>query len=256
MTLELYSVTLGYDNKSPVLTNISLSVPKNKIIAFLGVNGCGKSTAMKAMANILKPFEGKICLEKKELASYSNKDLAKKIGYLPQTHNIIEGITVYDFVAFGRTPYLGWFGKLSKKDCSAIDKALKLCNIEHLAHMQFHELSGGQRQAACIAMTIAQDTDFILLDEPTTYLDLAHQLDLMSLVKELQKLGKTIIMVLHDLNQAFRYCDYLFIFGNKQLLGYGTPEVLINSELLNQHFNLHGVIEPCPISCKPTFYAY
>ncbi|RIY31637.1 ABC transporter ATP-binding protein [Psittacicella gerlachiana] len=255
MTIEVNSLTVGYEGKS-ILQDLTFTLPQNQIIALLGVNGCGKSTLLKTLANIQPSISGNIKIDGESLSTYSSKSLAKKVAFLPQYHEIIEGITVYDFVAFGRTPYLGLFGKLSETDKEKIDFAMKLTNTYHLQNKQFSELSGGQRQSVCIAMAIAQDTNYILLDEPTTYLDLYNQLELMNIINELKKLNKTIIMVIHDLNQAFRYCDYLYVFAEKHLVCQGKPEEIVNEQMLKDNFKLNGTVEKCLVSHKPCFFAY
>ncbi|MFC6277053.1 ABC transporter ATP-binding protein [Psittacicella hinzii] len=255
MSIKLHDLSVGYNNNS-ILENITLEIPQGKIIALLGVNGCGKSTLLKSIAKIQQSLKGKVEIDGKDVEAFTHKQLAHKISYLPQHSEKIEGITVYDYVAFGRTPYLGFLGRLKKADHDKIKQAIELTKISHLQNKMLNELSGGQLQLACLAMTIAQDTDYILLDEPTTYLDLSHQLELMEIIKNLQTLNKTVIMVLHDINQAFRYCDYLFIFGNKRLLNHGEPAQIINAKMLEDNFNLKGLISNCPVSSKPCFFAY
>lgn len=255
MTIQVNSLSVGYSGKR-VLNNLDFTLPENQIIALLGVNGCGKSTLLKTLANIQKPLEGNIIIDGKDISSYTSKTLAKKIAFLPQYHEVIHGITVYDFVAFGRTPYLGLFGRLSDEDKERIEFALELTNISHLQNKQFSELSGGQRQCVCIAMAIAQDTEYVLLDEPTTYLDLYNQLELMSIINKLKELKKTVIMVIHDLNQAFRYCDYLYVFADHKLACHGTPEQIVDEVMLKDNFKLNGIVEKCVISQKPCFVAY
>ncbi|RIY32244.1 hypothetical protein CKF54_05250 [Psittacicella hinzii] len=255
MTIQVKSLSVGYDKKE-VLHDLTFELPQNKIVALLGVNGCGKSTLLKTLANIQSPLSGEVLVDGKNVAEYSNRELAKKLAFLPQYHEVIEGINVYDFVAFGRTPYLGLFGKLSQKDKERIEYALQITNTTHLQNKLFSELSGGQRQSVCIAMAIAQDTEYVLLDEPTTYLDLYNQLELMKIINKLKDLNKTIIMVIHDLNQAFRYCDYLYVFHDKRLSCHGEPNEIINETMLKENFKLEGVVEKCIISKQPCFYAY
>ncbi|QUX94411.1 ferric citrate ABC transporter ATP-binding protein FecE [Marinomonas sp. CT5] len=250
MSLSAHNLSVGYHNKA-IVKQVDLSIPEGKIIALLGPNGCGKSTLLKAMARILSPLEGQIHWQGKNLHGISSKKLAQQLALLPQTQPIPEGIKVKDLVAYGRSPYTGFWGRINQDDQVIIDKVMEETGITKLADQLVSELSGGQRQRVWLAMTLAQDTPYLLLDEPTTYMDLSHQVELMHLLRKLNRQGKTIITVLHDINQAARYCDHLIVMKQGEIITQGSPESVLTENLLRDVFSLNAQIHPDPISNTP-----
>jgi ferric citrate transport system ATP-binding protein len=250
MSISTHNLSVGYHDKA-IVKQVNLSIPEGKIIALLGPNGCGKSTLLKAMARILSPMEGHVQWQGKNLHSMASKKLAQQLALLPQTQPIPEGIKVKDLVAYGRSPYTGFWGRLNKQDQQIIDSVMHETGITELADQLVSELSGGQRQRVWLAMTLAQDTPYLLLDEPTTYMDLSHQVELMHLLRKLNKQGKTIITVLHDINQAARYCDHLIVMKQGSIITQGSPESVLTQTLLKDVFSLNAQIHQDPIAKTP-----
>ncbi|MCW9710964.1 Fe(3+) dicitrate ABC transporter ATP-binding protein FecE [Avibacterium sp. 21-586] len=255
MQLSIHQLSVGYE-KHTIINNFSLDFPHNKITALIGPNGCGKSTLLKSIARLLPLQQGKICLDNQNIRDIKPKLFARYFALLPQQHIVPEGICVKELVAYGRSPYVNLWGKLSRVDREKIDEVMEITQTTHLQQKLVSDLSGGQRQRAFLAMALAQDTPFLLLDEPTTYLDLNHQTELMAMMKALQAQGKTIITVLHDLNQASRYCDHLVVIKQGKLMAQGRPDEVMSQELLYQVFSLKGEIHQDPISHTPMFVAY
>ncbi|MDO4436047.1 MAG: Fe(3+) dicitrate ABC transporter ATP-binding protein FecE [Cardiobacteriaceae bacterium] len=252
MSFQIEQLQLGYQHKI-IIPDLSIHLPQEKIIALIGANGCGKSTLLKALARLLKPQKGKIYYQNQNILNYSPKDYAKTLSFLPQHHFIPEGITVRELVGYGRAPYVNWWGKLSALDEEKVEWAMHQTQVSEFANRLATDLSGGQQQRVFLAMVLAQDADLILLDEPTTYLDLNHQAELMNLMRQLQKQGKTIIAVLHDLNQACRYCDELVVLKSGQLVAQGSPHAIMNEALLKQAFDLNVEIHQDPVAHSPMF---
>jgi iron complex transport system ATP-binding protein len=250
MSLSTHDLTVGYHAKA-IVKNVSLDLPDGKIIALLGPNGCGKSTLLKAIARILPPLEGNIHWQGKDILKQPSRYLATQLALLPQTQPIPEGIKVKDLVAYGRSPYTGFWGRLNAKDNQIIQTMMEKVGVAELADQLVSELSGGQRQRVWLAMTLAQDTPYILLDEPTTYMDLSHQVELMALLKTLNESGKTIITVLHDINQAARYCDYLIVMKEGEIITQGPAETVITQSILKSVFSLNAQIHQDPIANTP-----
>lgn len=250
MSLSTHNVSVGYHGQA-IVKNVSLTLPEGKIIALLGPNGCGKSTLLKAMARILTPMDGEIRWQERNLHSMPSQYLATQLALLPQTQPIPEGIKVKDLVAYGRSPYTGFWGRLSKEDYSVIQQAMEQAGVTELSEQFVSELSGGQRQRVWLAMTLAQDTPYLLLDEPTTYMDLNHQVELMNLFKTLNEAGKTIITVLHDINQAARYCNHLVVMKAGEIITQGEPESVLTQELLESVFSVTAQIHTDPIAHTP-----
>ncbi|EBP9162759.1 Fe(3+) dicitrate ABC transporter ATP-binding protein FecE, partial [Salmonella enterica] len=217
MTLRTENLTVSYGTQ-PVLNNLALTITAGKITALLGPNGCGKSTLLNCFSRLLSPQSGKVLLADRPLDSFSSRQLARRLALLPQHHLTPEGITVRELVSYGRSPWLSLWGRLSVEDNARVNVAMSQTQTHHLAERRLTELSGGQRQRAFLAMVLAQDTPVVLLDEPTTYLDINHQVELMHLMHELQTQGKTVVAVLHDLNQASRYCDHLVMLANGRVM--------------------------------------
>ena len=236
-----------------ILRDISLEVPYEKISVIIGPNGSGKSTLLKTLARILKPNQGNILLDGKDINRSSSKEIAQKLSLMPQSPSSPEDITVRDLVFFGRHPHQGAFSRNTKKDTDAVENALALTKLESLKKRFLHQLSGGQRQRAWLAMALAQETDVILLDEPTTYLDLHYQFEILDLLKVLNLEKKlTVMMVLHDLNLASLYGDYLFVVNEGKLHTEGKPEECLSKGLLEDVFKVQ-VHETMTTRGKPQF---
>ncbi|KAB7709106.1 ATP-binding cassette domain-containing protein [Bacillus aerolatus] len=242
------SLSLGYGDRL-IIKELNLEVPKGEITVFIGGNGCGKSTLLRSAARLLKPKSGAVMLEGKEISSLATKEVARKMAILPQSPTAPEGLTVYQLVKQGRYPHQSWLKQWSKEDEEMVQKALKSTRMEDLQERLVDELSGGQRQRAWIAMTLAQDTDVILLDEPTTYLDMTHQIEILDLLFELNESeNRTIIMVLHDLNLACRYAHNLVAIKDGGVYAQGKPEDIISCDLVRAVFNME-----CQVARDPLF---
>ncbi|GBO50763.1 Fe(3+) dicitrate ABC transporter ATP-binding protein FecE [Pectobacterium versatile] len=250
MELTTQNLTAGYGDKR-ILDGLSLSLPAGKITALLGPNGCGKSTLLKCFAKLLTPESGTIQLNGKPLSAFSARQLSRHLALLPQQHLTPEGITVRDMVAYGRSPWLSLWGRLSPDDRQRVQLAMEKTHIVDLADKRLTDLSGGQRQRAFLAMLLAQDTPVVLLDEPTTYLDINHQVELMKLLRELNQAGKTVVTVLHDLNQASRYCDHLVMLADGRVMAEGSPHEVMKPELLQRVFSIDAEIHAEPVSGQP-----
>ncbi|KTG77537.1 iron ABC transporter, partial [Klebsiella pneumoniae] len=225
MRLRTENLTVSYGAQT-VLDGLSLALPAGKITALLGPNGCGKSTLLNCFSRLLTPDSGEILLDEKPIAGFSARQLARRLALLPQHHLSPEGITVRELVSYGRSPWLSLWGRLSAEDNERVNVAMSQTRTRNLADRRLTQLSGGQRQRAFLAMVLAQDTPLILLDEPTTYLDINHQVELMRLMVELKRQGKTVVTVLHDLNQASRYCDHLVVLASGRVMAQGAPEAV------------------------------
>jgi iron complex transport system ATP-binding protein len=237
-TLAAEGLTLAYD-KVEVARELSLAVPTGRITCIVGANACGKSTLLRALARLLKPAAGSVLLDGQRIQSLPTKEVATKLGILPQTPVAPEGITVVDLVGRGRHPHRTWLRQWSERDESVVAEAMRVTGTVELAERPVDELSGGQRQRAWIAMALAQDTDLMLLDEPTTYLDLAHQIDVLDLLVDLNRgHGRTIVLVLHDLNQAARYSDHLVAMKAGAVVASGPPADVITEDLVADVFGL------------------
>jgi iron complex transport system ATP-binding protein len=246
--INTQSLSLGYGDKL-IINEMNIEIPKGEITVFIGANGCGKSTLLRSVARLLKPQSGSVLLEGKAISTMSSKDVARKMAILPQSPVAPEGLTVYQLVKQGRYPYQSWLKQWSSKDEEKVQKAIEATNLTDLKDQAVDELSGGQKQRAWIAMTLAQDTDVILLDEPTTYLDMTHQIEILDLLFDLNEFeNRTIVMVLHDLNLACRYADNLVALKNGAIHAQGRPEDIITPELVQHVFSME-----CQISFDPIF---
>ncbi|WP_086664762.1 ABC transporter ATP-binding protein [Lentzea kentuckyensis] len=243
-------VTVGYADRV-VLDNLDVSIPTGVITTVIGPNGCGKSTLLRTLSRLLKPRQGTVLLDGHDIARLRTRDVAKKMGLLPQTPIAPEGLTVADLVARGRHPHQSWVRQWSSDDAGIVAEALRMTGVADLAHRPVDSLSGGQRQRVWISMTLAQGTDLLLLDEPTTYLDLAHAIDVIDLVDDLHEGGCTIVMVLHDLNLAVRYSDNLIVMKAGSIVAQGHPSQVITSELLLDTFGLQAKVIDDPVSERP-----
>lgn len=250
-SLEIEKLTLGYGDRT-VIDDLDMSVQAGKITSIVGANACGKSTLLRSMSRLLKPHKGHVLLDGKDVHQLPPKQLARVLGLLPQSPIAPEGITVSDLVGRGRHPHQGLFSRWSKDDDKAVADALDLTQTAQLADRAVDELSGGQRQRVWIAMALAQHTDLLLLDEPTTFLDVSHQVEVLDLLTDLNRTrGTTIVMVLHDLNLAARYSDHLIALADGRIHASGTPENVLTEDCVRAVFGLDNRIIADPVSGKP-----
>ncbi len=234
--LEIKNVTAGY-GKQTVLNGITATFEKGKLTSVIGVNGCGKSTLLKVMLGILPMTDGTVEIDGAELSSLRRKEIAQRIAYLSQGKNTPD-MTVMQMVLHGRFPYLSYPRRYTSRDREIAFSAMEKVGIADLAEKPLYSLSGGMRQNAYIAMALAQDTDYILLDEPTTYLDIAHQLELMKLLKRLGNNGKGIVTVMHDLPLAFDFSDKLTVMNNGEIIAYGAPSEISSLPIIEDIFGV------------------
>lgn len=244
---EIQGLYAGYGKKT-ILKNINLQLPAGKIIALIGPNGCGKSTLLRVLSRLLSPDAGQVLFDGKDIYQHGARFMAKQLALLPQQHIVPEGVDVKTLVGYGRSPYLKLWGNLSAADWQVVDSAMLETGVDALAKQTVSALSGGQQQRVFLAMTLAQQTPVILLDEPTTYLDLNHQEALMKMMRKRQQMGNTVIVVLHDLNQAARYCDYLVVLKAGEVVAVGEPQTVMTETMLKNVFDVDACIYPCPVS--------
>ncbi|MDI9952242.1 ABC transporter ATP-binding protein [Rhodococcus sp. IEGM 1305] len=245
------NLSLGYGDRV-IVDNLDLEVRTGVITTVIGPNGCGKSTLLRALGRLLKPRNGSVLLDGKAIGSMRTKDVARTLGMLPQAPLAPEGLTVADLVARGRHPHQSWLRQWSSDDEGEVAEALALTGVSDLADRPVDQLSGGQRQRAWISMALAQGTDILLLDEPTTYLDLAHSIEVLDLVDRMhEELGRTVVMVLHDLNLAIRYSDQLIVMRDGTIVAAGAPKDIISAELLLEVFGLEAAVIADPVSDRP-----
>lgn len=250
MELRTENLHAAYGEKQ-ILNGLNLTLPGGKITALLGPNGCGKSTLLKCFSRLLTPTTGKIWLDEQPLTTLSSRQLARHLALLPQQHQVPEGITVRELVGYGRSPWLPLWGRLSERDRRLVSDALEQTGMASFSEQPLSALSGGQRQRAFLALILAQDTPLVLLDEPTTWLDINHQIELMKLMRQLQQAGKTVVTVLHDLNQASRYCDHLVVLNSGKVQAQGSPGLVMTPAMLRDVFSLDAEVHPDPISHHP-----
>ncbi|RKT35887.1 iron complex transport system ATP-binding protein [Microbacterium sp. AG1240] len=250
-SLAVEAVTLGYGDRT-VVADLDLSVPAGRITAVVGPNACGKSTLLRAMSRLLVPRSGRVVLDGRAVHRTPAKELARTLGLLPQSPIAPEGITVADLVGRGRTPHQGLLTRWSHDDDVAVAEALEATDTAVLADRAVDELSGGQRQRVWIAMALAQQTDVLLLDEPTTFLDVSHQVEVLDLLTDLNRArGTTIVMVLHDLNLAARYCDHLIAMAEGAVAAAGTPEAVLTEQTVERVFGIRSRVISDPTSGRP-----
>lgn len=250
------SIQVAYDQKR-VLDNLSVAIPDQKITTIIGTNGCGKSTLLKALTRIQPIQKGAILLDGQSIAKLPTKEVAKKMALLPQVLEANQGISVYELVSYGRFPHQKYLGSLSQQDRNAIHWAMEVTKVTAFADMDVDSLSGGQRQRVWIAMALAQNTDTIFLDEPTTYLDMNHQLEVLELLQRLNKEShKTIVMVLHDLNLSARFSDYLIAMKAGQIKYQGKAETLMTADILRDIFQIEAQLTEDPIHKRPILLTY
>ncbi len=249
--LDAEHLSLSYDGRE-VIANLDLTIPAGKITVVVGANACGKSTLLRGMARLLRPTAGVVRLDGRNVSGYNSKEFARVVGILPQSPVAPDGITVADLVRRGRHPHQSLFRQWSSADDAIVTDALRATSTEELADRRMEELSGGQRQRVWIAMALAQDTDILLLDEPTTFLDVTHQIELLDLLAELNHSRQsTIVMVLHDLNLAARYADHLVVMAGGAVVKTGAPAGILTSELVQHAFGLESQIMADPVCGSP-----
>ena len=251
MRLVADGVSLGYAGRA-VVDGVTLTIPDRATTVIVGPNGCGKSTLLRGMARLLHPTRGAVLLDGKAVHKQPTKEVAKVLGLMPQSPIAPEGITVTDLVGRGRQPHRGPLSRWTSADDEAVAEALALTSTLDLADRLVDELSGGQRQRVWVAMALAQQTDLLLLDEPTTFLDVAHQLDLLDLLHGLrQTRGTTVVMVLHDLNLAARYADHLVALRDGRVVAEGPPAEVVTEERVGAVFGLECRVVPDPVAGTP-----
>ncbi|BEN65022.1 Probable siderophore transport system ATP-binding protein YusV [Serratia marcescens] len=249
--LHASHLKLGYDNKI-IADDLSVAIPDGAFTVIVGPNACGKSTLLRALCRLLKPSAGEVMLDGKNISSFATKALARELGLLPQTSIAPDSITVADLVSRGRYPHQSLLKQWTQADKQAVEAAMAATNVSQLADRSVDELSGGQRQRVWVAMALAQQTPLLLLDEPTTYLDIAHQIELLDLFRQLNReRGQTMIAVLHDLNHACRYADHIIAMRDGKIVAEGKPAEIITAELVERVFGMPCMIIDDPLSHTP-----
>jgi len=248
--LETRGLVVAYDGKV-VVDGVDLVLPQGSFTVILGPNASGKSTVLRSLARVLKPESGDVLFDGRALGEYGSKELARKMGLLPQDAIAPEGMRVADLVSRGRYPHHSALQRWTSTDDEATRDALSATNTTELAERYVDQLSGGQRQRVWVALLLAQQTPVMLLDEPTTFLDIAHQYELLDLLRTLNRQGKTVIAVLHDLNQAARYADNLVLMKEGRVVATGTPSELITAERVGDVFGIDALVTPDPVTGTP-----
>lgn len=254
--IKTSGLTLGY-SETIIIDSLNLEIPKGEITVLVGANGCGKSTLLRSLARLLKPMDGEIYLKGDKTTDLSNKDIAKSLAILPQGPVAPAGLKVKELVKQGRFPHKSWLKQWTQNDESIVQSALESTGMTDYSERNIHALSGGQRQRAWISMALAQDTDIILLDEPTTYLDLTHQIEILDLLFDLnEKQSRTIVMVLHDLNLACRYAHNIVAVKDKGIYAQGRPEDIVTSDMIAQVFDMACEVKKDPLFGTPLCIPY
>lgn len=250
MSLEARSLTVGYDD-TIILDGIELTLPPGHTTGLIGANGSGKSTLLRAMARVLTPRAGAVLLDGADIHRLPSRAVARRLGLLPQDPQAPPGMRVRDLVALGRHPHRRGFGLLTADDRRAIDEALARTALGPLAERAVDSLSGGQRQRAWIALALCQETPVLLLDEPTTFLDIAHQMEVLAVLEALRREGRTLVVVLHDLMQATRHCDHLVALARGKVVAEGSPEAVLTPAIVRDVFGVEATVIPDPCSGRP-----
>lgn len=250
-SLVAEGLTLRYDDRT-IVNDLDVTLPEGRFTVILGANACGKSTLLRGLARLLTPASGRVLLGGEDVRNLAPKALARRVGFLPQAATAPGGVTVAELVARGRYPHQRLMQQWSPEDADAVNRAMRSTGVASLRDRLINELSGGQRQRAWIAMLLAQETPVMLLDEPTTYLDVAHQLEVLELCRRLNKdEGRTVVLVLHDLDQACRYADHLVVMRDGRVLATGTPADVMTVDLIAEAFGLHAIVQPHPVTRTP-----
>lgn len=251
MQLRVAALRLRYEDRT-VIDGLDLTIPPGKVTVVVGANACGKSTLLRGLARLLKPAAGAVYLDGQAIHEMGTRELARRLGILPQSPVAPDGMSVLDLVTRGRSPHQSWWRQWSTADEAAVEGALEATAMTAHAERSVDELSGGQRQRAWIAMALAQETPVLLLDEPTTHLDLAHQIEVLDLVVDLNRQrGRTVVLVLHELNLACRYADHLIALRAGELVAQGAPAEVVTAELVHQVFDLRCQVIADPVSGTP-----
>ena len=248
--LRAQGVTLAYDGHV-VTRDLSVDIPAGGFTAIVGPNACGKSTLLRALVRMLKPRAGSVLLDGTEIQSLPTKKVARRLGLLPQSSTAPDGISVADLVARGRHPHQSLLRQWSREDERAVGESMRQTRVDDLAERLVDELSGGQRQRVWLAMALAQETPLLLLDEPTTFLDIAHQMEVLDLCAELHEQGRTLVAVLHDLNHACRYATHLIAMREGAIVAQGDPRQIVDADLVESVFGLPCRVVPCPETGAP-----
>lgn len=248
--LRVERATIGYDERV-ISEDLSLSIPDGSFTVIVGPNACGKSTLLRGLSRLLKPKEGQVILDGADIRSYKTKEVARRVGLLPQTSIAPDGITVADLVARGRYPHQGLLRQWTEADEEAVARAMEHTAVTDLSGRLVDELSGGQRQRVWVAMALAQHTSILLLDEPTTFLDITHQIELLELFADLNHFGHTLVAVLHDLNHAARYGTHMIAMKDGQVVAEGAPDQIVTAELVEEVFGLRCLVVPDPVAGTP-----
>jgi iron complex transport system ATP-binding protein len=255
-SLSTEHLKIGYGEKV-IVDDLNLQIHQGQITTIIGANGCGKSTILKTMARVHSATSGAVYLDGKMIHKIPTKEIAKKMAVLPQSPEAPSGLTVYELISYGRSPHQSGFGRLSNKDRQTIDWALEVTGLTEFSDRAVDALSGGQRQRAWIAMAIAQETELLILDEPTTYLDMAHQLEILQLLEKLNReQGRTIVMVIHDLNHAARFSHYMVALRAGRIVKEGTAEEVMTHQVLKEVFQIDAEIVKDPRTKKPVCISY
>ncbi|MEU4027162.1 ABC transporter ATP-binding protein [Streptomyces anulatus] len=248
--LRADGITIGYDRRT-ISRNLSVEIPDGSFTVIVGPNACGKSTLLRGLSKLLRPSTGQVILDGRAITSYKSKEVARRLGLLPQTSLAPDGITVADLIARGRHPHQKLIKQWSREDEEAVVRAMEETSVAELSGRPVDELSGGQRQRVWVAMVLAQETPLLLLDEPTTFLDIAHQIELLELFQRLNREGRTLVAVLHDLNQAARYGTHVIAMKDGAVVAEGPPADLITEELVEDVFALPCRVIEEPVSHSP-----
>ncbi|KHS51753.1 ABC transporter ATP-binding protein [Brevibacterium linens] len=249
------NLDLAYDQRQ-IVSDLDVSIPDGKFSIIVGPNACGKSTLLRALARLLPPAKGTVLLDGNNIEKMKTKKIAQRLGLLPQSSIAPDGITVAELVSRGRHPHQSFLRQWTDADEAAVLSALRATNTEELSSRLVDELSGGQRQRVWVAMVLAQETSLLLLDEPTTFLDVAYQIELLDLFSQLNhEYGHTLVAVLHDLNQACRYADEIIAMKNGSIVAQGAPETIITSELVNEVFGIDCTVIDDPVTGAPMIVA-
>lgn len=248
--LHADDVTIGYERRA-ISEGLDVRIPDGSFTVIVGPNACGKSTLLRSLARLLKPVHGQVLLDGVSIARMPAKTLAKEVGLLPQTSLAPDGIVVADLVSRGRYPHQGLIRQWSAQDARAVAEALDATNTTELSTRLVDELSGGQRQRVWVAMALAQETPIVLLDEPTTFLDIAHQIELLELFRRLHHEGRTLVAVLHDLNHAARYATHIIAMKDGQVVAEGPPKQIVTAEMVREVFGLECLVIADPVTASP-----